>query len=244
MMSQVYKNRVAYYNFMKDFIKGKITPWEFREQYWNQRNKDVSEDNERNRNDEYNNKTRSLSEGEEIFEKQYSSNLDFLYDNVRGNEVLREYEQEAKRLNVSGQIFFCGIFEFLDLYVKDYYPSDDEGFDPVWNVDEQTLTKRIQMAFDVLERNKERWEYEEGLNFDIQNVELFIKKVKEHVMHPDTIAIGGFYTREGVGKVVHFYNPKTGLNAMKDMNGNFVSGWKLNEKQKKCLKETGTLGGD
>lgn len=29
---------------MKDFINGKITPWEFREQYWNQRNKDVSED--------------------------------------------------------------------------------------------------------------------------------------------------------------------------------------------------------
>lgn len=159
MSNEIYRNRIFYYNLMKDFLKGNISPWTFKKQYWSQRNKDLDEDQK-------NKKIKKLNDNEKIFDEQYSS-LGFLYDNSKGNEVLKEYEQGAKKFNISGEIFFDGIFEFMDLYVKDYYPSDDEGFDLVWNVDEQTLTKRIQMAFDVLERNKERWENDENASVRI-----------------------------------------------------------------------------
>lgn len=153
MSNEIYKNRILYYNFMKDFLEGDISPWKFKKKYWSQRNEDLDEDQK-------NEKIKILNDNEKKFNEQYS-NLGFLYDNNKGNEVLKEYEQGAKKLNISGEIFFDGIFEFIDLYVKDYYPSDDEGFDPIWNIDEQTLAKRIQMAFDVLERNKDRWMIEE-----------------------------------------------------------------------------------
>ena len=53
------------------------------------------------------------------------------------------------------------------------------------------------------------------------------KKLIAHVNDPNTIAIAGKYTRGGVKDVVHYYNPKTEINVMKDKQGKFISGWRL-----------------
>ncbi len=80
-------------------------------------------------------------------------------------------------------------------------------------------------------------------NFNKPNADLFKNRLVEHVNNPDTVAIAGQYTRGGVGNVVHYYNPNTKINVMKDMNGNFISGWKLSGDQIGFIKTTGKLGG-
>ena len=42
---------------------------------------------------------------------------------------------------------------------------------------------------------------------------------------------------------MHFYNPKTSVNIMKDTNGNWVSGWKLSKIQREHIKLNGKIGG-
>ncbi len=81
-------------------------------------------------------------------------------------------------------------------------------------------------------------------NYNKQNRELFKQKMIEHINDSDTIAIAGQYTRGKIQDVVHYYNPKTELNIMKDKNGDFISGWKLSKSQQKFLEETGKIGGD
>lgn len=42
-------------------------------------------------------------------------------------------------------------------------------------------------------------------------------------------------------KVVHYFNPKTEVNVMKDINGKFLSGWKLKCKQLLHIKIDGNI---
>lgn len=142
---------MLYYNFMKDFLDGKIIPWEFREKYWNQRCNDIDINRESGYRDYY--LDRVLFGNEKIFEEKYT---DVLYE--QGLKELRRYEEGARELKINGELFFMGLWNYIDCPVKDYHPSDDEGFDPRFNIDEQTLTKIIRAVFDVLETNKERWE--------------------------------------------------------------------------------------
>lgn len=163
MIDEVYKNRMVYYNAMKDLLSGEISPLKFREKYWGQRFKDLNEnDNKGYTNEIYEKKLNNLMSNEKRFKNEY---FDVLFE--EGSLKLEDYEKGANELDMRGELFFIGIWNFIDCYVKDYYPSDDEGFDPIWNVDEQTLTERIQKAFDVLERNKERWEYNEDESIKI-----------------------------------------------------------------------------
>lgn len=165
MISEIYKNRMLYYNFMKDFLDGKIIPWEFRKKYWHQRNGDLDINKESGYRDYYLSKV--FLGNEKIFEEEYA---DFLYQKSRTNEclnILQEYEKGANELNIVGEDFFMGIWNFIDEYVREYYPSDNDGFDPASDVDEQTLTKIIRAVFDVLERNKDRWQYDEDESIKI-----------------------------------------------------------------------------
>lgn len=41
--------------------------------------------------------------------------------------------------------------------------------------------------------------------------------------------------------VYHYFNPKTNLDVMTDMDGSFISGWKLSEKQTSDLLEKGNV---
>jgi len=64
--------------------------------------------------------------------------------------------------------------------------------------------------------------------------------LREHVQAPTTQTIQGSY--RGL-KVIHKFDPLTNRNVIMDMDGNFVSGWKLNTDQIKALTTTGKLGG-
>ena len=64
----------------------------------------------------------------------------------------------------------------------------------------------------------------EGMNYNKKNADLFRIKILEHIKNPDTVVIAGKYRGD---KAVHYFNPKTDRNIMKDLNGNFISGWKL-----------------
>jgi len=48
-------------------------------------------------------------------------------------------------------------------------------------------------------------------------------------------------TYRGTQKALHYYNPKTGLNVMTDMNGNLIGGWKLSTDQIKYLLTNGAV---
>lgn len=150
MIDEVYKNGELYYNFMKDLLQGKISPWEFRKKYWNQRSKDIDQNTLSGYSDYYLN--RILLGKDKIFEKEYA---DYLYE--KGSEELKRYEEGARKLNINGEMFFMGLWNYIDDYVREYYPSSDEAFDPKFDVDEKTLIKIIQVVYDVLERNKDRW---------------------------------------------------------------------------------------
>jgi hypothetical protein len=60
-----------------------------------------------------------------------------------------------------------------------------------------------------------------------------------HVEDRATIAIQGTY--KGNTPVTHLYNPTTNLNVMKDANGKFISGWKLNPDQVTNVTTRGKL---
>ena len=49
------------------------------------------------------------------------------------------------------------------------------------------------------------------------------------LLDDSTIPIAVEYSKGDVGKVVHYYNPKTKINVMKDANGNKVYGKILND---------------
>ncbi len=124
------------------------------------------------------------------------------------------------------------------------------GFKHHADIDINLLKKKINLPND-LNNPKLRAKYSshgkhfgmEGMNFNKQNAELFKQKITDHIIDPETIAIAGEYTRGGVGNVVHYYNPTTKLNVMKDMNGDFISGWKLNAEQIEHLQKIGKIGG-
>lgn len=155
MVDECYKNKLFYYNLMQDFLNNKNSAWGLRERYLSQRNEDLDQNIITGYSDYYLN--RVLFGKEKIFDEEYA---DLLYRKaLKDNwfDILKEYEKGAKELDIKGELFFMGIWNFIDEYIREYHPSDDEGFDPVFNFDEQTLTKIIQAAFDVLVRNKERW---------------------------------------------------------------------------------------
>lgn len=150
MISEIYKNAELYYNFMNDFLQRKINSWEFRTEYLSQRHEDLDKNKTSGYSDYYLHKI--LWGNEKKFEEEYSN---ILYE--KGKLMLKEYEQGAKDLDIKGEIFFMGIWDFIDIPIIEFYPSDREGFDPKFDIDEKMLKEIVQAAFDVLERNKDRW---------------------------------------------------------------------------------------
>jgi hypothetical protein len=57
-----------------------------------------------------------------------------------------------------------------------------------------------------------------------QQATMFERAIRAHVENETTLMIPGTYRDE---PVTHFVNPQTGLNVMRDMQGDFVSGWRL-----------------
>jgi hypothetical protein len=68
----------------------------------------------------------------------------------------------------------------------------------------------------------------------------FSSAIQKHVDAAGTRVIPGAYRG---ASVTHFVNPNTGLNAIRDSSGNFLSGWKLSSPQLEHVLTTGKLGG-
>ncbi len=77
-------------------------------------------------------------------------------------------------------------------------------------------------------------------NYSRQNAELFKAAIEAHVRDAGTLVILGSYRGKDV---THFLNPTTGLNIMRNANGEFLSGWRLNPTQLGHVLTTGSLGG-
>lgn len=77
-------------------------------------------------------------------------------------------------------------------------------------------------------------------NYSKQNGEKLKDAVQNHVLDKNTKVIEGSYRGK---KVTHYYNKDTGINVIKDGDGNFLSGWKLSPEQQRIIVETGKIGG-
>ncbi len=75
-------------------------------------------------------------------------------------------------------------------------------------------------------------------NYNPANAQKFQDAVQKHVQSDATKVIQGTYHKN---PVTHFLNPKTGLNVIRNSEGAFVSGWKLNPGQLNNVLIRGSL---
>jgi hypothetical protein len=71
-----------------------------------------------------------------------------------------------------------------------------------------------------------------------QNLSLYGAALNQHVNAPGVKAIQGTYRGS---PVIHHLDSATGLNVMSDLDGNFISGWKLNPAQLQNVLTRGSL---
>lgn len=74
-------------------------------------------------------------------------------------------------------------------------------------------------------------------NYNPANAEKFGQAIKDHVNAPGTTPLQGTYRGQ---PVIHYVDPKTGLNVITKPNGELISGWKLRPEQ---LENVLTHGG-
>lgn len=77
-------------------------------------------------------------------------------------------------------------------------------------------------------------------NYNKPNAARLKSAIEMHIFDNEATPISGTY--RGID-VIHYLNPKTGLNAIVDSTGQFHSGWKLSLKQLQHVLATGKLGG-
>jgi hypothetical protein len=77
-------------------------------------------------------------------------------------------------------------------------------------------------------------------NFNKANAEIFRKVIDEHVKKLTSVPIAVTYRGQDV---IHYLDPKTALNVIKDLDGNFISGWRLSPAQLQHVLNSGKLGG-
>jgi RHS repeat-associated protein len=76
-------------------------------------------------------------------------------------------------------------------------------------------------------------------NYSKANAAKFETALQQHCGASTTILIQGTY--RGTQQVYHLYNPTTGLNAMFDLQGNWISGWRLSQDQIDNLLRSGNI---
>jgi hypothetical protein len=72
-----------------------------------------------------------------------------------------------------------------------------------------------------------------------KNLYLFKRAIESHVSDPTVYSMEGSF--RGMS-VIHYVHPKTGINVIKDRDGAFISGWKLNPLQLKSVLKSQQLG--
>jgi hypothetical protein len=64
------------------------------------------------------------------------------------------------------------------------------------------------------------------------------RAINSHINTPGVQAIQGTYRGQNV---IHYLDPKTGLNVISDPSGGFIGGWKLGPDQLKSVTSSGRL---
>ncbi len=179
MIDSFYKNRMWYYNIIKDYLECKIKAYPLCYKYMGQRDDDLNE----NRNSGFNDYDESQywDENQKKFYSYYFNKLYNRPDNLDLYEHLKEYVEGAKKYNISGELFLSGINQELFKYLRDFDARNIEeaklaGWDEVsdegiesfidytpeeyekdYSIDETELRKRLKTIFEILNDNKERW---------------------------------------------------------------------------------------
>ena len=65
-------------------------------------------------------------------------------------------------------------------------------------------------------------------NYSKANATKFSEAINKHINSPDVIKINGTYRGD---PAIHYLDPTTGLNVISDTAGNFISGWRLSNRQ-------------
>ena len=123
---------------------------------------------------------------------------------------------------------------------------EQTGFKHFIEVDGALLKKEIKLPDDY-NSPKLRKKFDshkvdfgmEDMNYNKANADIFKQKIIDHIKQDDIIVIAG--THRGTEKVIHYFDKKTKVNVMKDTNGNFISGWKLDLDQIKSLETKGNV---
>ena len=156
MINTIYKNSILYYQWMRELLEKKITPLDFDKKWHSQRGKDIDENRNSGYTDYYLNK-RVLKGKEKEFKEKYSAYLYTKHWKSDWKDGLLVFEEGGQKLDIKTEQFFMGIWRFLDPYVREYYPSDSEIFDPKEDVGEEELLDKVGFCVEILDRNKERW---------------------------------------------------------------------------------------
>lgn len=77
-------------------------------------------------------------------------------------------------------------------------------------------------------------------NYNAANGTAFRSAINQHINSPGVQVMQGTYRGN---PVTHYVNPQTGLNAMSNSAGEFLSGWKLSPQQLQHVLTSGKLGG-
>ncbi|MBA3237672.1 MAG: hypothetical protein H0T62_04885 [Parachlamydiaceae bacterium] len=70
------------------------------------------------------------------------------------------------------------------------------------------------------------------------NAAKFNASINQHINNPHVQKIHGAYRGN---PVIHYLDPKTGLNIISSRSGEFISGWRLNSVQLQSIREHGGL---
>lgn len=78
-------------------------------------------------------------------------------------------------------------------------------------------------------------------SYSLQNKIKFKTAIENHLQSSTTQVRKGTFRRKSV---FHYFDTQTALNVILNDRGSFLTGWKLNEKQLKAIRDTGNIGGD
>lgn len=156
-MSQEYQNREKYFNLFQSLLTDQLGALEFQQLYSKQSSADIDINRANNYTGFYRSKIRALKGDALSFYNNYFTPLCLNALSTDSLEYLHKYEKAAIEFDVDGEIFFLGIDCFISDLVREFTPRKSELFDPEQDIDEEKLLSNLKAAYEILQRNKDRW---------------------------------------------------------------------------------------
>ena len=108
-----------------------------------------------------------------------------------------------------------------------------------YSLEKDSFQKNVQFSTRKLQHEyKHAGDYGISGNWNSANGKAFEDAIRRQM---DTVAHPILGTYRGNIQVYHFFNPKTGVDTMIDIHGNFVAGWRLSPEQIECLLRFGNV---